>query len=158
MGNVHDVAQMKPAVCKAGAVILVKRKFYKTVERLHNEETGRDHDNYFYTYLEKRKINIVVENVNVLDKEFQDELLFFVIQSGGKMYVGYKDFRKHIRKFSKYLEDATFYVGDDYVGFIDKYRIKDGRLYRKEVKKEDSLLELYLFPKETRLKMKEDLQ
>lgn len=147
MGNIHEIFQVKPGFCKGGAAVPVKREFYGIVEKLHKEEGEK---NYFYTYLERKKINFNISNCNAPDKVFQDECLFFVIQSGGKMRMGIKDFKKHLEKFSKYLEDALFYMDDEFYGFIDEYRIKGGRLYCKRAKEEGNFMAIEDFLKEER--------
>ncbi|MFZ2970907.1 MAG: DNA alkylation repair protein [Minisyncoccia bacterium] len=154
MGNIHEVVQTKPVYCEDGAAILVKRRFYDIVEKLHKEETEND---YYYTYLKKEKVKLNISNCNICDEEFNDEILYFVIQGGGKIKCGIKDFKMHIDRFSKYLNDALFYMDDEFYGFIDEYEIKNGILIYKRVEAEGSFMLISDFLKNERPLSRDDI-
>jgi hypothetical protein len=133
MGNVHSIVQVRPAQSRRGAAILVRPDRRTALRELHEAVGGKE----FYTYLHTVPISFAISGVNGLDGEFRDELLYLVIQSGGKMWCGYEDFAATIARFAPALDDAMFLVGDEDVGFVDEYTIVDGSLQRRRIAEKD---------------------
>ncbi len=118
MGNVHSVLQIEPRYFE-GAAIEIPRGHWDTMARLYAE---RPH-----------------HVPNVLIKEFEDDFWvfcdeafhelrrFLVIQDGGKS--GYEqELPELMATFAPCLEDAEFYVDDEYQGYVERFRISRGRL------------------------------
>jgi len=58
---------------------------------------------------------------------------YLVIQDGGKMWCGYRNFVNHIRKLAPMLEDALFCIQDEDERFIDEFRIENRHLQYKRI-------------------------
>lgn len=140
MGNLHIVVQLGPAKTRDGAAILVRPDRRADLRRWHEAIGGEE----FYTYLQTVPLSFAITGVNGQDGEFRDELLYLVVQSGGKMWCGYEEFAAAIARFAPALEDATFLVGDEYVGFVDEYTIVGGELKRRCLAERGSYPEAFL--------------
>lgn len=123
MGNQREIQQVSPAQ-RLGVVIPIREGSAALVAAiLAPHDRGR-----FYTYLIEPNMPCSIPN---LDGDAihvgSEQTAQLVIQSGGKMWCGYKAFGHHIAQLAPYLSDALFFVGDD-TGEIDKFHIEQGKL------------------------------
>jgi hypothetical protein len=130
MGNTHHIQQIAPNRTRGGVAILVRRPFMGVVRQKHESLEEK-----CYTFLHLLEVSFQIHSVNFPDESFRDQLLYFCIQSGGKMWCGYDNFIAVVRDFAPYLEDALFYVNDEigYCGFVDEFLLENGSLYHRRV-------------------------
>lgn len=133
MGNVHSVYQMEPIDLNNGAAIRVIRKYNDVVIDLHNSL-----EDSCYTYLEHISINSKTAGCFFGDTyDFNDLLLYFVIQDNNKFRCGPDDFLDNLKLFSKYLEDAYFGIEDEYGEYSAEFKIIDGEVIYKDTTDEE---------------------
>ena len=82
----------------------------------------------FCTYLDAGAVIGYIPNMDGPDTPLPPtSSALFVIQSGGKMWCGYNEFREHIAEAARFVAAAVFFVADENE-YIDKYTLEDGKL------------------------------
>lgn len=140
MGNWHEIRQLTP-VLRDGVAIHILDGYESSVLAIVNEYRPY----HFYTYVAPAGEEHCIINMDATKADLgQLRHPAFIIQSGGKMWCGYKAFRRHIESVASYLSDAAFLVGDEY-GYIDEYRILDRKLeYRSTYWDDDYVISDYI--------------
>ena len=125
MGNQHQIIQTEPFKTDFGAAIKIQSGKCSKVHAIY-----RSLENKCYTYIQSLESNEVFEigNLDGPDEKITGSGDYLVIQSGGKMWCGYENFISAIENYSQFLEEAIFYVGDEYAGFVDEFVINGERL------------------------------
>ena len=123
MGNQREIRQTFPEV-RLGVAIEIRNGALPAVKSILN----RYKPSNFYTSILPAGIRDVMPNLD-FGNTIMEPAPFarLTIQSGGKMWCGYDEFRDHIAELAPHLHNATFFVRDDH-GDIDEFRIIDGML------------------------------
>lgn len=109
MGNVHEVTQTEPFRSSAGAVL-----------PLH--EGGGLIEHAFPSY-----VSLVHASRAIGRSRIDGERSYLAIQTGGKW--GYNhEFEQFLSDNAPVLEDAVFYVSDEYAMYVREWRIANGEL------------------------------
>ena len=123
MGNLREVRQL-PLTEDYGVIINIRENKAQEVLKIFKEQ---EHIAYYTYYVPVNK-GYSIENLDygsLCLKESEKHRI--VIQSGGKMWCGYKIFCNHLKRLAKYLENVEFLIGDE-IDYIDKFSIKNGIL------------------------------
>ncbi len=126
MGNQHEVRQTEPFRVEAGAAIPVKAGHYEAL--LRKEEELHD----YRMLLEESEGLLEFPNLDQQATRLERAGQFLCIQSGAKMWCGYRAFIAKLEQLSPHLEDAVFYIADE-EDFVDRFSIKGGALQYKRV-------------------------
>jgi tetratricopeptide (TPR) repeat protein len=109
MGNLHDVIQTDPWRSPRGAAIEIVPGLVSVFA-----------DVTFPSY-----VSIGTGHRAIGKSQLATERSFLVIQPGGKW--GYDHaFAEFFREHAHLLEDACFYIGDEYAMYLEEYRITNG--------------------------------
>ena len=128
MGNVREIQQISLSA-HLGVAIPIREGFADTVAKM----VGQHKQGHFYTYIAPADVEYSIPNMyDNATRIGRSRSPRFIIKSGGKMWCGYENFCDHLAAVAPYLEDALFYVGDDY-GDIDEFSIRNRQLNRVRV-------------------------
>jgi hypothetical protein len=109
MGNVHEVTQTEPFRSSHGAALLL-RDGEKLVEGAFPSYTSLN--------MASRKIG---------RSRLSTERFYLVIQTGGKWGYGF-ELEEFLTANAPVLEDAVFYISDEYAMYVREWRIINGTL------------------------------
>jgi tetratricopeptide (TPR) repeat protein len=125
MGNLHFITQTKPTITIEGAALLVKKEFHEKVKKMKSEI-----QKVSYVDLREEQISFIVPATNIDGSLFKDpeKKLYVLIKSGGKWGYDTGGFLELFEKLACYLEDTTFYLSDEYAGYVQEFKIKEGHL------------------------------
>jgi tetratricopeptide (TPR) repeat protein len=121
MGNVHSVTQVYPKFHKPGAAIKVVNDA-ALMERDFAAWKAKDHFS-----LQRLQAFVQCANINEDASRFEPDQtdLYLVLASGSKY--GYGSELNHLlHRFSHHLEDAIFFLEDEYSDFFSKHAIAGG--------------------------------
>lgn len=129
MGNVHEVAQTEPYRSPHGAALA-----------LRVGATLVDENFPSYTSMKSASRSIGRSRLPV-------ERSYLVIQTGGKWGYGY-ELEEFLQRNAPVLEDAVFYVSDEYAMYVREWRIANGTLTVEFVAPDNSHVGLVLIETE----------
>ena len=124
MGNVHTVLQTKPQLVYRGAVIRVRSE-----HRDIFDDAFRATPIPSYMHVHRAHPSYRVPGVNIDGSTFRsgEFVLYLVIQPGGKWGYG-DDMITKIGELGHMLEDATWYIDDEYQGYVQRWQLRAGTL------------------------------
>lgn len=129
MGNVHEVTQTEPFRSPHGAVL-----------RLREGATLVDETFPSYTSLSKASRSIGRSRLTA-------ERSYLVIQTGGKWGYGF-ELEEFLSTNAPVLDDAVFYVSDEYASYVREWRIVNGTIAIEFVAPDNSHVGLVLIETE----------
>jgi tetratricopeptide (TPR) repeat protein len=150
MGNMHFVTQAKPKFHKPGAAIKVRASFEQTIREQFSSYKNKDN-----TSLQFPTLHVTCPNINENNSKFIPDIsdVYFVVASGSKYGFG-DELNQVLHQFAHQLEDALFFIEDEYDGYIKRYEILDGKFKFETVVKENGDLAAYFekaFPDDNQL-------
>ncbi|MDQ3366113.1 MAG: hypothetical protein M3680_11870 [Myxococcota bacterium] len=137
MGNVHSVVQIAPIVSVEGAALRVRATQVDAFEQRYLASPRPA-----YVTMLRSAPSLHIANVNVLSSVVTDPAaaaVYLVLNGGGKW--GYDDeLQRYLRALGDLLEDARFFIHDEYVAFIDEYVLGRGQLSVERIVAEDGVI------------------
>lgn len=125
MGNVHSVVQIAPLVSIEGAALRVRAgKEAAFAAWLETTKVPA------YAAIQREVPELVIANINVGPSTVRDpgrETVYVVVNGGGKW--NYDDqLNDFLHAAAPFLDDARFFLNDEYARFIDEYAFANGAL------------------------------
>lgn len=140
MGNVHTVLQTSPRLVYRGAVVRVR-----TAQRDLFDEAFRVSPIPSYLSVHRAHLSYHVPGVNIDGSMFYSDefVLYLVIQPGGKWGYG-EDMIEKIKGLGHMLDDATWFIDDEYRGYVQRWQLRGGVLDVEVVSEADDDVDAYV--------------
>ena len=123
MGNLHEIAQIEPALMNGVAIAVASGSFDK-LSGILAATPAED----FYMALHRKGEYVKIENMDGRNPDLQEVLSdTLTMASGGKMWCGYDLFVDRIHQIAPFLKDSLFLVADE-VSMVDQFELRDGEL------------------------------
>ena len=121
VGNQHEVRQLEPFLVQWGAAIPIKAGFFDNLQGKMAELQRH------YMFVERSDGAFQIVNLDYDSAHIERTGEFLCIQSGGKMWCGYRAFIDLLTSLAPQLENATLYIADEQ-DFVDRIVINAGSL------------------------------
>ncbi|MCG8320436.1 MAG: hypothetical protein MI921_13100 [Cytophagales bacterium] len=135
MGNLHQAIQVLPTYYE-GVAIEVKEVYKQSFTAVYKAFKNRPG----YIHLK----GVAASHYFFCDALYEHKKLFLVLQHFGGSGCEAEALVPMYRHFATYLQDALFFINDEYAGFIDRYEISSGELAYERVVEAGEYLMDYL--------------